>query len=189
MAKGPAYRQPRNPRRRKPRRRNPGARMAGPAMGSILPMTPGFEASRRGAADSLYGELGQNEYLRQLIPGSINMFKARQGTDIGYETGLLNQDLAGRGIYDSSVRPYLQMRDITVPHERASQEFALSIQEQLNQLANADAEARLGYNQTLYEAMLDRAGDVAQNMPLGLPGQFAGPRRQNRRGKRRKGKK
>ena len=152
---------------------------------NFLPMTPEYIGAQRGAEDQLANSLAGLAYQRAQIPGAINMFGARQGTDIGYEKDALMENMAGRGVVDSTIPGYTSMRDITIPHERNQQDFQLGIQDQLNQLSMGEGQAKLGYNQTLMEALLNRGDEVAQTMPLGLPGQYPGatPRR-NRPGRR-----
>lgn len=175
--------------RRGRRRKSFGGMKPGPLQTqNFLPMTPQFEASRRGIEDSYAASLADITQQRSLMPGMINMFKARQGTDIGYATQGLNENMVDRGIYDSGIRPQLQMRDITIPYERRQQDFSLQMEALANELAQAEGAAGLGYNQSLIEAMLQRGGDVASSPPLSLPGQYPGPRRK-KRGNKKKGKK
>lgn len=183
MMMRPSRPRKRGGKNRRPRQNNPNF----PATGSVLPMTPGYMGAQRGAEDQLASSLADIAYQRAQIPGQINMFGARQSTDTGYATDRLNEALVERGIYTSGIRPQLQMRDITIPAARQTQDFQLQMQQLANQLAMAEGEARLGYNQTMLEAMLGRAGEVAETMPLGLPGQFRGPRRQKNK-KRRRGR-
>lgn len=151
--------------------------------GSFLPMTPEYEAQRRSIEDQYAASLADLVQQRSLIPGMINMFGAREGTDIANETNLFNENMIGRGIYNSGIRPQEEARLITTPHGRAQQDFQLQIEDLYNQLAQAEAGAGLGYNQALTEALLGRGQQLAAQPPLSLPGQY--PERPNRNRPRR----
>jgi len=177
----------RNPMRRRPNRgtNNPGGMPIQNVSTNFLPNTPEYTAVQRGAEDQLANSLAGLAYQRAQVPGAINMFNARQGTNIARDTNDINENTAGRGVYDSTIRPDLIMRDVTTPYSRAQQDFQLQMEDLLNQLSMQEGEAKLGYNQSLMEAMLNRGQQVAEEMPLGLPGQYpSGPRRPRRRPRR-----
>jgi len=94
---------------------------------------------------------------------------ARMDTDRKYATQGLEEEMAGRGIYNSSIRPYLQKRDIDVPYGRGQQDLAMSAAQQYADLASELGGANLGYNQTLMEELLNRAAQMAAEMPMSLP--------------------
>jgi hypothetical protein len=192
-------------RRRRPRGRNrPGGMprphlgggiqppLGGPAAGSFLPMTPQYEATRRGAEDQRAASLADIAYQRAQIPGAVNMFGARQATDLGQATNLFNDQIVGRGLWNSGIRPQQYQEQVTTPFSRNQQDFQLQMEQLANELAFQEGQVGLSYNQALSDALQQRAGDVAQQMPYGLPGQYAGrpntpkrPRRNRPRRRRR----
>lgn len=136
---------------------------------SFLPMTPQFEAGRRGAEDQLSAQLAQIGIAREQIPYFLNFYGQRDVTDKGYANNALDENLAARGIFDSTVNPYLRTRDIDTPYGRRAQDRTLAAEQQYADLAGQEGGAQLSYNQSLMELLLGRAGQVAAEQPLELP--------------------
>jgi hypothetical protein len=113
---------------------------------------------------------------------------SRLETDQGYDTRFLYNDLADRGVYDSTFTPYLRQRDIEIPYGRERQDINIEAARQLSDIAAQQGEAQLTYNQGLTDIYGGLAGRQVQNPSLAVPGgQFAGRgrrRRRNRRGRR-----
>lgn len=122
----------------------------------FLPPTPQSVLGQYGANDAQ--AQAANAYTKgsQLVPAQYNLGMARLNTDKGYATNSLNEDLAGRGIFDSSWRPYLYGKDIATPYGRAAQDLALGAAGQYEDLAS-------GYGGALLDAQRQRFGTYAQN--------------------------
>lgn len=136
----------------------------------FMPFTPGYESQYRFANDQLNASLGDINFQRSQLGPMTDLFTNRMGTDQRYETHLLNQNLADRGLsMSSSPKSYLQRRDIDLPFDRRRQDFSFDMANRMAELQNAEAQAYLGYNQSLMEALLQNAADVASTVPLGLP--------------------
>lgn len=142
---------------------------APPEVPNFLPNTPGFERAQtdindaRLAADTAYSTQSQ------MIPAQFNLGMARLDTDKGYATEALNEDLAERGIFDSSHRPYLYGRDVATPFGRGAQDLAFDAANAYSGLASQYGNDLLGGARSLYDAYLQRAADAYQAQPLSLP--------------------
>lgn len=131
----------------------------------FLPMTPGFAASNTANTDAMMA--AQSAYttgINQIQP-MANLQRARLGTDRGYAQAQLDESLAGRGIYDSGIRPYLTQEKIAVPYGRAEQDIGLNAAQQYAALAQQLANAQLAAQQDQMSALLQSAQYAAQNMP------------------------
>ncbi len=135
----------------------------------FLPMTPQFEATRRGAEDRYAGALADINAARGLVSPQMDLATARLGTDEQYALQRLAEDVANRGIAGSGAAGYLRGRDIGVPFGRAYQDLALQGAQQLGGLSTAEGAAGLDYNQAMLEDFLSRAAQVAAEQPLSVP--------------------
>lgn len=77
--------------------------------------------------------------------------------------------MAGRGMYDSSARNEIDRTSIQLPYGRNLQDMNQQMNQSYSQLAQAQQNAYLGYNQGLADLLLQRAADAASMMPYGLP--------------------
>ena len=140
-----------------------------PAPDPFLPLTPEYEAAQRYATDAL--SAAEADYTRGVsqVQPWLDLQLGRLGTDRGYAQQSLDEGTAERGIYDSGVRAQLTQRDIAVPYGRAQQDLGLSATQQYADLASQLGSARLGFDQQMMEALLQRAAQVASEMPWSVP--------------------
>jgi hypothetical protein len=150
--------------------------------GDFLPMTPQFEASRRGLEDALAGSQAGITAERSLVDPWYQFMSERLGTDKRYADERLMQDLAERGLVGSGPEQFLRTRDIERPYGRAGQDLSIEAAQQLAALAQQEGGAGLEYNQGLMEALLNMAAQQSADMPYSLPG---GEGRGQGRGRRR----
>ncbi len=142
---------------------------AGMAPPNFLPMTAAYEATRRDLADQLAAAESQYGIGSEQIAPWLNLQTTRAGTDLGYDQARLNEQLANRGVYESGITPYLFTRDIGIPYGRQMQDLALSAANQYSDLGAGLGSSYLGYDQGMLNALLQRAADVASQMPLSVP--------------------
>lgn len=142
----------------------------------FLPMTPQFEAGRRGLDDQY--QANKMDLLNQqaLIKPQYDQAMARLTTDKGYATNRVNENMVDRGIYDSGIRPQVQTRDVLIPYGRQASDYATQAGQQQSAIAAALANADLQYNQGMAELLLNRASDSMSNMPMGVPQYSVGNR-------------
>lgn len=143
-----------------------------PAPPGFLPMTPEYEAARRGLDDSLMGTLQGLQNQQNLVSPAVGLASSRLATDQGYDTQRLMEDLANRGIVGSGAGSYLYGRDIGVPYGREYQDLALGAAGQYGDLMGQTGEAYHSYDSAMIEALLNRAAQAAQDMPLSLPSTY-----------------
>jgi hypothetical protein len=147
----------------------PGFPPQGEPVQNFLPMTPQFEAGRRGVQDQMNAALAQIGVSREQIPVIANLITQRLATDEGYDNRRLDESLANRGMFDSGTNPYVRGRDIYTPYGRERQDLAFNIAQQYADLSQAENQAYLEASQAMTELLLDRASDVSSQQPLGLP--------------------
>lgn len=140
-----------------------------PAVPNFLPNTPGFEHAQTGINDANMAAATRYSTGSQMVPAQFNLGMARLDTDQGYAENALSEDLAGRGIFDSSWRPYLYGQQISTPFGRARQDLALGAAGQYADLGSQYGDSLLQGNQALFDAYQQRASDAFQAQPLGLP--------------------
>lgn len=161
---------------------------APPQVPNFLPMTPGYEAAYRGANDQLAGAEGAYAASGALIPAQIAQQRARLDTDQNVATDRLKEQLAERGIYtpygagstaaapqmaDSpaggGVGEALYNRQVATPFGRSRQDLGGAAADAYQGRALEYGGAQLGFNQAMFDALLGRAGDAFEAMPLSLP--------------------
>lgn len=162
-----------------------------PRIPNFLPMTPGFEATQRGANDALTGAEGQYAQGQIMTPAQIGLQKQRLTTDMGVATDRLKENLAERGVYTpwaaestaqapvraqspagGGIGQALYSRSVATPFGRQFQDLGAQGAGQYSGLAQGMAGAELGYNQDIMQGLLQRASDAYQQQPysLGLGG-------------------
>lgn len=166
--------------RRKPRKTGP-YRTAGlplevgqfpkspPPIPNFLPNTAAFEHAQTGANDALSRAGSQYNIETGLIAPQMNLAAGRLKTDMGVAKQYLDEDLAARGIYDSSHRPQLYKQDIATPFGRAFQDLALGAAGQYANAGMGFGESLLGHNRSMFDAYNQRADDAFAMAPLSVP--------------------
>ena len=168
---------------------------------NFLPMTPQFEAGRRGLDDEFMS--GQTSILNQrnMIDPLYKQQLARMDTDQGFATNSLKENLADRGIYNdlsmmNTPSQYLYNQNIQIPYGRERSDLATAASGAYGQSAEALSGLNLQHNQGLAELLLNRAADAAANIPGNVPQYSTGgrvlrgqrysnqPQRGSRRGRR-----
>lgn len=166
---------------------------------NFLPMTPQFEAGRRGLDDEY--KAGQTSILNQqaMIGPMYQQQLARLGTNQGYDQDRFMEQMAERGIVGSGVQQQLNTRDILIPYGRERSDLATAASGAYGQAAEALSGLGLQYNQGLAELLLNRAADAAANIPGNVPQYSTGgrtlrgqqynnrPRKRNNRRRNRRG--
>lgn len=145
----------------------------------FLPMTPQFEAGRRGLDDEYSGAMMGLINQRDLIRPQLDLGLARMGTDQKYSNAGLDEALVERGMFDSGSNAYLRNRDIDIPYGRQRQDMGMGASQAYSDIASQMSQAGLGYSQGMHELMLNRAADSAADMPMNVP-QYGpkGPRKE-----------
>lgn len=136
---------------------------------AFLPNTPQFESGRRRLTDQYNSSLANINAQRGMIGAQYRGQYARAGNDVQQARRTLNNSMAARGMYNSSARGELDRSGIQNPYSRTLQDMNNWANDSYGQLAQAQQEATLGYNQGLSELLLQRASDALQYMPYGLP--------------------
>jgi hypothetical protein len=150
-------------------------------------MTPGFEASQRGANDMLTGAEGQYAMGGIMTPAQLGLQKQRLDTDMGIETDRLKESLAERGVFTpknaaggyggtppagGGVGQSMYTRHVANPFGRQYQDLASQGADAYAGRAGDMAGAQLGYNQSMFEGLLGSADEAFQAQPLST--QFGG---------------
>ena len=144
----------------------------------FLPMTPQFEAGRRGLEDQFLNQQQQLMNQRNLIDPLYQQQLTRMQTQEGQDFNALKEQLAARGIYSNAegtqgtpggVGGQLYNRDIQIPYGRGYSDLATGAAGQYAENAADLTGLNLGYNQSMAELLLNRAADAAQNMPMNVP--------------------
>jgi hypothetical protein len=172
----------------------PGAPTGQPNMGTVggfpampkrppnfLPMTPGFEHAAGQAGDAMSAAEGAYAQGKTMIGAQLGLQNARLNTDQGVATNQLNENLAGRGVYTpknaqggygstspsgGGIGQALYGRNVATPFGRQRQDLASSGAAAYGDLAGAYGQAQMGYNQSMYNALGQRANDAYAAMPL-----------------------
>jgi len=134
----------------------------------FLPYNAAFESGVRSLSD-LYNQqqMGYQTQMDQLQP-AMNYQLAQLGTNQMYENRGLDESLADRGVFDSSINPYLRTRDIGIPYDRQRQALALQGTSDISNLTSQMGESQLGYNEQLANLYLQLAAQQAEDLPLEL---------------------
>lgn len=142
-----------------------------PTPPNFLPLTPGFMNAQGLANDQLAAAEGQYGIAQTMIPAQLNLQRSRINTDMGMAQSRLDEDLAERGVYGNGtgIRTDLTNRHIATPFGREYQDVGLYAAAQLADAANQYGAAQLGYNQSMMDALQQRAADVYAAQPLGMP--------------------
>lgn len=135
----------------------------------FLPMTPQFEAGRRGLDDQYQANKMNIINQRDLVMPQYQQAKARLDTNKGYDTSRLNENVNERGLYDSGIRSQLMTRDVNLPYGRQFSDLATNAAAQMAGYNTQLADADLAYNQGMAELLLNRAADSASNIPMNVP--------------------
>ena len=131
-----------------------------------MPTMPSYEAGTRGLEDQNAASKRSIESQLAQVQPQYNLQMARYGTDEGYANNQLDESLADRGMWGSSVNPYLRQRDIQIPYGRARQDLAQWAGQSTADLNLALEQAALGYNQGLNELLLTNAANAAAYAPI-----------------------
>lgn len=136
---------------------------------AFMPYMPSYEAGLRGLEDQYAQQrMGILNQLN-LIQPQYNLQSARMNTDKGYANQQLDENLVGRGMFDSGSNAYLRNRDIDVPYGRQAQDLSQWAGSQAASLQAALGQTDLGYYQGMAELLLNNASDAASNMPMNVP--------------------
>lgn len=163
---------------------------------NFLPMTPQFEAGRRGLADEQMAQ--QTDILAQqaLVDPLYQQQKARLETDRQYDVERMKENLAGRGVFTpygagsyqqgnvmgnslstgGGIGESLGRRDIQIPYGRQFSDLGTNAFNQYGGYNNQYADTELAYNQGMAELLLGRAADAAEMMPMNVPQYSTGKR-------------
>lgn len=141
---------------------------------NFLPMTPQFEAGRRGLDDEYMAGMNQIQNQQNMINPLYQQQLARMATDEAFGKEALMEGAANRGILSGGANPtgasqYLWNRDIQVPYGRERSDLATAASGAYGQSAEAMSGLGLQYNQGLAELLLNRAADAAANIPMNVP--------------------
>jgi hypothetical protein len=126
--------------------------------------------------DQLADTLARLGVARNEIPAMLNQVTQRLSTDQDRDTLLLKEKLAGRGVYDSSIKSD-DLFKLGGQYDRQRQDLASATATQYRELSDAEAAARNSYQQGLVEAMMSNANYYAENPNWQVPsyGFTAGP--------------
>ena len=156
---------------------------------NFLPMTPQFEAGRRGLADEQMSQQADILGQQALVDPLYQQQKARLETDRWYEKERMKEQLAGRGVFTpygaggqqagsvmndplstgGGIGQYLGQRDIQIPYGRQFSDMGQNAFNQYGGLNNLYGDTELAYNQGMAELLLGRAADAAEMMPMNVP--------------------
>jgi hypothetical protein len=151
----------------------------------FLPMTPQFEAGRRGLADEQMGQQTDILAQRAMIDPMYQQALSRLQTDQTFDTDRLKEQLAQRGVYTpygangqvvqdqrntgGGVGQTMFNRNIEVPYGRQYSDLATGAANAYGQTSQAYGDTEMAYNQGLAELLLNRASDASQNISMGVP--------------------
>lgn len=162
--------------------------MKAQAAAAGLPLTPEYEAQMRLIEDQLSASLASIGVAREQIAPMVKLMMERMGTQQGIDTEALQEGLVDRGIYDSGTTTRDWSR-LNADYARQAQDLGLQSAQQYSDLAAQEGQAYLNYQQQMIEALIQRAIDAAQNVPLGIDQTsyaIGSPNRNRRRLQRRK---
>lgn len=148
-----------------------------------LPLDPAFEAQRRALENQLQTTLGSIGPAREQVASQENQALARMTTDEANATQNLNENLVGRGIEQSSIRPQL-LGDLATQSLRNRQDLAGQVANAYGDIAQAATGAYGDYAQGLAEALLSLANRQATS-PYSLTPTLRTPRPKPRKPRRR----
>ena len=142
-----------------------------PTVPNFLPYTPGFMNAQGQANDALTAAEGQYGIAQTMIPAQLNLQRSRINTDMGVAKSQLDENLAERGVYGNGtgIRTDLMNRHVATPFGRQYQDVGFNAAAQYADAANQYGAAQLGYNQSIMDALQQRAADVYSAQPLGMP--------------------
>lgn len=127
-----------------------------------MPLSGPFEAGRRNLEDSLSGGLNSIQNQWSLIAPSNNLFLQRLATNQGKDTSDLQEQMVGRGIYDSSITPY-EVGQLNQGYDRQRQDQAFTLAGQYGDLSNQAGSQLQDYERGLIDLLLQEAADQAAN--------------------------
>lgn len=139
-----------------------------------LPLSGQFEAGKRGLDDELTATLAAISGMRPQIESQGQLGLARLDTDFGRDFADLQDSLIGRGIFQSGIR-VADEAELGNLYERQRQDLTFGVGASLADLANQEAQTRLGHQQGLQELMLQLAQSEAAN-PYSSAPTYLGPR-------------
>lgn len=141
---------------------------------AFMPHMPEWEAGLRGLEDAYAANAQSLGNQQAMIGPQLNQALQRMDTDIGYATNQHMESMADRGLVDSSVSPYLARQNIQIPASRGIQDYIQSANQRYGDIASAQAENALGYNQGMAELILQNANSAVTQMPWNVP-QYSTP--------------
>lgn len=136
---------------------------------SFMPYGPEYEQGRRALEDAYQGQMQGITNQMNLLGPQMQQSMQRLSTNRQYATGAHQEDMAERGLVNSTVNPYTYTEQVANPYGRASQDLVANYQSTLGDLLNQQNQAALTYNQGLAELGLGNANWVWQNQPYNLP--------------------
>ena len=138
-----------------------------------LPLSGAYEAGARALNDELTQALAAYAGLRPQIQSQGRLGMERIQTDLGRDLDDLRDRLIGRGIYNSGIRTQDEA-ELGNLYERQQQDLAFGVQAQLGDLANQEAQSRLGYQSGLTDLMLQVAQQEAALGPYSAAPAYGG---------------
>lgn len=149
---------------------------------NFMPHMPMYEAGLRGLEDQyMANQTDLTSALNSIGPTANQQFQ-RMGTDAGYTADQHVESMADRGLWDSSVNPYLFQRDIAIPYGRGLQDLQQWAQNAYGSAYGGLSENALNYNQGWDELLLANAAEAANQMPSNVP-QYSPSPKPRRKGK------
>lgn len=143
---------------------------------AFLPQTPNYARGLRNLTDQYNSAMANIGQQRAGLRPAYDQQFSRMGTDVTQARRGLNSAMAGRNMYNSSARNTLDLEQIQMPYGRNLQDMNQQFNTMYGQLAEAEQNANLGYNQGLADLLLQRASDASSMMPYGLPQTGSGDR-------------
>lgn len=131
-----------------------------------MPLDPNFILTRTGAQGQLSGTLAGLSGQRAYLGAQNELGLARLGTDERLQGDLLNEQLAGRGIYDSSIATDDRF-NLATQYTRQRQDMANTMLQQYGALGSQANQAWLDYQNTLAQALYRSARDNTNSDAVG----------------------
>jgi len=148
-----------------------------------LPLDATFEAQRRMADDQLARTLAQIGPAREQIGAQQALALARLATQQGLDTSQIRENLAGRGVLDSSLYGD-QLGLLATDYLRRNQDLASDVADAYGALQEALSGAYGDYSQSMAEYLLELANRTANDSNSAVDVTGGRRRRRRRRGKR-----
>lgn len=136
---------------------------------AFLPQTPGYVRGLRNLTDQYHSTLASLNSQRVGLGSAYRQQYGRMGADVQTARRGLGGAMTGRGMYDSSARGSIDREQIQMPYGRNLQDLNQQMNSAYTQIAQAQQNANLGFNQGLADLLLQRAADAISMNPYGLP--------------------